>query len=328
MKKKRKQISIILFSLLILSFLLLLNQTLFNEKDKRIYNISIITSGKSSESLMIMKQGIDQAASEVNADISFITLSEENSTEEQKNLIDREIKNKADAIIISPVDYEKMAEPIENAMKKVPIVMIESTVKSENVLSSISCDNYKLGVSLGEEMIKTGNTKTNIAVIKNNLECSSIKDRYDGFMSIMKNTENTCTFWEISDTDNKQVTYYNKAKKLLEDNDVDAVVTFEAGILELVAEAKKDLSIVNRDKASIKIYGTGSTSKIISLLEDKVINATAMQNEFNIGYLGVKTAVGTINKKHMDNGTISSTVINTQNMYSDDNQRLLFPLIR
>ena len=133
MKKKRKQ-KLILLLLLVLSFLLLLNDTLGSEKDKRIYNISIITRGKNSESLMIMKQGIDQAASEMNADISFITLSEENSVNEQNELINREIKNKADAIIISPVDYEKMAEPIENAMKKVPVILIESTVKSEQCI--------------------------------------------------------------------------------------------------------------------------------------------------------------------------------------------------
>ena len=326
MKKRKKQISIILFLLVVLSFLLLLSDTLLSEKDKKIYNISIITRGRTSESLTIMKEGIDQAASEVNANISFITLSEENSVEEQKELITREIKNKADAIIISPVDYEKMAEPIENAMKKVPVILIESTVKSEQVLSNISCDNYKIGVSLAEEMVQMGNTRSNIAIVKNNLECSSVKERYDGFMSVMKNTENSCTFWEISGQ--KQVTYYNEAKNFIKENDVDAVVTFDAGILELIAEAKKDLSIVNKEKASVEIYGTGSTSKIISFLEDKVINATAMQNEFNIGYLGVKTAVGMINRKHIDNGTISSTVINTQNMYSEDNQRLLFPLIR
>ena len=220
MKKKRKQITIILFLLLVLSFLLLLNDTLLSEKSKRIYKISIIVRGKNSESLMIMKQGIDQAASEMNADISFVTLSEENSASEQNELIEREINNKVDAIIISPVDYEKMAEPIENAMKKVPVILIESTVESERVLSSISCDNYKLGVSLGEEMIKMGNTKANIAIVKNNLECSSVKERYDGFMSVIKNTENTCTFWEI--TGEKQVTYYNEAKQLLKDNDVDA----------------------------------------------------------------------------------------------------------
>ncbi len=326
MKKKRKQISIILFVLLVLSFLLLLNDTILSANNKKIYNISIIVRGKNSESLMIMKQGIDQAASEMNVNISFVTLSEENSYREQTELIEREINNKADAIIIAPVDYEKMVEPIENAMKKVPVILIESTVKSKNVRSSISCDNYNLGVSLGEKMIQMGNTNANIAIVKNNLECSSIKERYDGFMSIMKNTENNCTFWEISGE--KEVTHYNEAKQLLKYNDVDAVVTFDPGILELVGEAKKDLSSINKEKTSIQIYGAGSTSKIISLLEDNVINATAMQNEFNVGYLGVKTAVSVINGKYVNNETIYSTVINTQNMYSEENQRLLFPFIR
>lgn len=326
MKKRRKQISIILFILLVLSFLLLLNDTVLSGEDKKIYNISIITRGKNSESLMIMKQGIDQAASEMNANISFVTLSQENSALEQEELIEREIKNKADAIIISPVDYEKMAEPIESAMKKIPVILIESTVKSERVLPSISCDNYKLGVSLGEEMIKMGNTGVNVSIVKNNLECSSVKERYDGFMSVMENTNNTCTFWEFSGE--KQDAYYNQAKKLLDNNDVDVVVTFDSGILEVVAQTKKDLSSVNKDKKSVEIYGIGSTSKIISFVEDKVINATAMQNEFNVGYLGVKAAVDTINGKNVNNSTISSTVINNQNMYSEENQRLLFPFIR
>lgn len=326
MKKKRKQISIILFILLVLSFLLLLNDTILSANDKKIYNISIIVRGKNSESLMIMKQGIDQAASEMNVNISFVTLSEENSYLEQTELIQREINNKADAIIIAPVDYEKMIEPIENAMKKVPVILIESTVKSKNVRSSISCDNYNLGVSLGEKMIQMGNINSNIAIVKNNLECSSIKERYDGFMSIMNNTGNNCTFWEIPD--GKEVTYYNEAKQLLKYNDVDAVVTFDPKILELVAEAKKDLSSINKEKTSIEIYGTGSTNKIISLLEDNVINATAMQNEFNIGYLGVKTAVSVINRKYVNNEIIYSTVINTKDMYSEENQRLLFPFIR
>lgn len=328
MKKKRKQISTILFLLLVLSFLLLLNDTLLSEKDKKVYNISIIVRGKNSESLMIMKQGIDQAASEMNANISFVTLSEENSAIEQKELMEREIKNKADAIIIAPVDYEKMTNSIENVMKKVPVILIESNIKSEQVLSSISCDNYDLGVSLAKEMIEMGNKRANIAIVKDNLECSSIKDRYDGFISVIKDTENIITSWEFSGE--KQEDYYNQAKKLLEDNDVNVVVTFDASILETLAQAKKDLIGINKDKSFVEIYGVGSTSKIISFLEDKIISATAIQNEFNIGYLGVETAVNRINgkDKNNNNNTITSTVVNTRNMYSEENQRLLFPFIR
>lgn len=326
MKKKRKQIFIILFLLFILSFLLLLSDTQLSGNGKKIYNISIITRGKNNESLMIMKKGIDQAASEMNVNVRFITLAKENKVLEQTELIDQEINNKADVIIIDPVDYEKMAEPIENAMKKVPVILIESTVRSENVPSSISCDNYSLGVSLGNEMMKMKNTRTNIAIVKNNFECSSIKERYDGFMSVMEGSENNFIYREI--LGEEQQNYYNQAKKLLEDKNIDVVVVFDTSILEMISQEKRDLRNINKDKKFAEIYGTGSTSKIISFLEDRVINATAIQNEYNIGYLGVKAAVNRLNGKKISNGTISSTVINKGNMYSKENQKLLFPFIR
>lgn len=326
MKKKRKEISIILFLLLLISFGLLLHDTRLSEKEKKTYNISIIARGKNSESLMIMKKGIDQAALEMNSNISIITLSEENKVLEQTKLIEQEITNKADAIIIDPVDYEKMIEPIENAMKKVPVILIGSTVNSQRILSSISCDNYKLGASLGKEMIEMGNKKENIIIVKNNLNCSSIKDRYDGFMSVMKETDNTFTEWEF--LEEEQQNYYFQAKKLLEDNGIDTIVIFDTGILEMVAQEKKDLRSINKEKKFAEIYGTGSTSKIISFIEDNVISATAIQNEYNIGYLGVKTAVDIINGKSIKNNNIFSTIITKENMYSEENQKLLFPFIR
>jgi ribose transport system substrate-binding protein len=325
--KSRKIVAfIILFLLLIISFSVLLDDTLSNQKNRKIHNISLITSGRNNESLMIMKQGVDQAASELNIDVSFINLSQDNNIDEQKELIDREIKNGADAIILSPVDYEKMANTVEEAMKKVPIILIESNVDLEKTPPTIWNDNYELGELLGEQMIEMGDMGKKVAIIKNNLECKSIADRYEGFMSVMNKINNTYLFWEIPNE--SQANYYTEIKKLLENNDVDVVVTLSTGMLEYVAEVKKDSNIIDNEKSSIKVYGTGSTSKIISALEEKNINATATQNEFNIGYLGVKAAVDKLEGKKISNSTISSTIVNTDNMYSKENQRLLFPLIR
>ncbi len=326
MKSKKTVAFIILFLLLIISFSVLLDDTLSNQKNRKIHNISLITSGRNNESLMIMKQGVDQAASELNIDVSFINLSQDNNIDEQKELIDREIKNGADAIILSPVDYEKMANTVEEAMKKVPIILIESNVDLEKTPPTIWNDNYELGELLGEQMIEMGDMGKKVAIIKNNLECKSIADRYEGFMSVMNKINNTYLFWEIPNE--SQANYYTEIKNILENNDVDVVVTLSTGMLEYVAEVKKDSNIIDNEKSSIKVYGTGSTSKIISALEEKNINATATQNEFNIGYLGVKAAVDKLEGKKISNSTISSTIVNTDNMYSKENQRLLFPLIR
>ena len=103
MKLKKKTIILLLFCLLITSFISIL--FLSSNKETKIYNVSVIVRGRNSESWTIIKEGMEQAASEMNVNISFITLLEENNTKEQKELIAREVESKVDAIVISPADF-------------------------------------------------------------------------------------------------------------------------------------------------------------------------------------------------------------------------------
>ncbi|MEG2291038.1 MAG: substrate-binding domain-containing protein [Clostridium sp.] len=320
MIRKKREIIILLIVVILVSFFLLFNDILLGDKSKHIYKVSAIVRGENTESWAIVKQGIDQAALEMNVDVSFITLSEENSFNEQIELLNREINNGAEAILISPADYDEMVEEIENVASKVPVVLIESTINTDKKIPYISCDNYKLGKVLAEELIQMGNTRSKIAVIESGLGCSSIKERYNGFLDTIKTTKNTCTFLDLP-LEGKSV--YNQSKELIEKNIYDVIVTFDAVTLEVFAQVKKDSY-----KENIEIYGIGSTSKILSLLEEKIINSTAVQSEFNIGYLGMKAAVDMLTGKKVADSVIESTVVSVRNMYSEENQRLLFPFIR
>lgn len=320
MRRKKRQLGIFLAIVILMAFFLLFDDILLGDKNKHIYKVSIIIRGKNTESWTIVKQGIEQAALEMNVDTSFITLSEENSVDEQIELLDREINNGAEAILIAPADYEEMVKPVEHAMSRVPVVLIESTINTEKKIPYISCDNYELGARLAEEVIQMGNTRSKIAIIESGLGCSSIKERYNGFMNTINTTKNTYTFLDLSLEDKNP---YNQSKELLEKNMCDVIITFDSVTLEGVAQAKKDLS-----KENVEVYGIGSTSKILSLLEEKTINSTAVQNEFNVGYLGIKAAVDMLSGKKVDDSTIESTVVSVRNMYSNEKQRLLFPFIR
>ena len=76
MKKSKKINLIVLLILLFISFILLFCDLLFRDKNNT-YQISVISSGKSDESFMILKEGAEQAALEMNANIRFLFLSRE-----------------------------------------------------------------------------------------------------------------------------------------------------------------------------------------------------------------------------------------------------------
>lgn len=326
MKRVRKKwIFFCLLSIFILASLVLISDTIKTGKKVEIYDISVIVRGKNSESWMIMREGMEQASSEMNVNFSFITLSEDNSVEEQKGLIDREINNGVDGIIVAPADYRSMKKYLEEASKKIPIVQIESKVESKMDIPYISCDNYRLGKTLASEITTKSKEKQRIIVVKNNIDCSSIYERYLGFIDEMMKTENTVSFWQLS---NNEEEAYEEAKRLMENNVMDVLVTFEPSILEVLGKSKKDISSERQEELKIAVHGAGSTNKIISYLEEGVINSTAMQNEFSVGYLGVKTLVDLLKGNPVESSEIYSTIINGNNMYSKENQRLLFPFIK
>lgn len=324
--KGRKKHYLILFILISnLFFLFMISKSFIYEDYNDVYKVSVIIKGKNSESWMIIKEGIDQAAFDMNLDINFITLSEDNNLEEQENLIKREVDDGMDALIIAPVDYVKMTDVIKEVKEKVPVVLIESTIQNVKNTPYVSCDNYLLGRSLAEEVIRSGNYRKNIVILNSDTSYSSVQERYRGFEEEIKKSKNNYELWEINDDGVDGIEY---SKNLIKDKDVDVLVALEPSKLEMLAQAKKELSLEYDKVNNIEIYGVGSTSKVISLLEENIINSIVVQNEFNIGYLGVQAAVDLIKDEKINNKSIDFSIISKMNMYSNENQRLLFPFVR
>jgi len=81
-------------------------------------------------------------------------------------------------------------------------------------------------------------------------------------------------------------------------------------------------------KDKVKVIGFDCTPQEVDFIEDGIIQATVVQKPFNMGYLGIKYAINAIDGKsvptRIDTG---SEVIDKTNMYTPENQKLLFPFV-
>ena len=323
MKAKRLLLFVFVFALLTLSLASLSSDKLWNKKQHETYQISFIARGKKSESWSNIEQGIKQAANDMNVDLTAIYLSSENNVQEQIALLRREVQNGADAIVIAPVNSQDLREPIVQAQEQVPVVAVESTVEDMEKLPYIGCSNFELGKALGDEILLRGGKGNKVAILQNSLSCSSVDERYRGVLEVLQQHGMELSFWEIPD-DSAQA--YETAKSFLAGKDVNKAVALDSATLEAVAKAEKDLSPPG--VTTVEIYGVGRTNQVVSYLEEKVITSIGVQNEFNIGYLGISTAVDQIRGVNKKNATINFAIVNYSEMYSSENQRLLFPFIR
>ena len=306
------------------AFLLLNRDRLAEKKNSDPYEISVIIRGKNTESWTTIKQGIDQAAKDLNCDVSFVTLSSENNAGEQIRLMQREIANGANAIVIAPVNTAGMEQPVQTAMKSVPVVTMESTVATISGLPYISCDNYRLGTAIAGKMIANNHTARKIAVLRNSMDCSSILQSYQGVLSVLQTAGDELEYWPIPDDPQEA---YDAARTMLQRTDALSVVALDGATLEAVAKAERDF--LKTGGRQVEIYGLGRTDTVVSLLESGVVNSIGVENEFNVGYLSIQTAVGRITHT----GAVASTQVNfaivdRTNMYNSDNQRLLFPFVQ
>lgn len=321
MNKKRILVFLLLLAIFAVSFLILTFDVFGEEKPPRVYSISLIVRGKSSDSWESIRQGADQAASEMHVDLSFITLSEQNNLGEQIALIEREYDSGVDALIIAAADSAGLSETVELMAEKLPIICIESTVDSPSVSSYITADNYEMGQRLGREILSSGNARKRLAIVYSGMGCTNIRERLEGLMSVLGPIGGRINRWLIPDST-------AEAPAMLADylakKEVDVAVTLDISALELTAQAAADASASYLD-----LFGIGSTGKVASFIEQDVVTGTIVQNDFGIGYLGVKAAVDALQKKPVAKQTIvENRVINLSNMYDLDNQRLLFPFIR
>ncbi len=323
MKIKKKLVFLLLFIMVLLSSLLLIKEG--GKKEVIIYDVAVIVRGENSDEWSIIKAGMEQASLEMNINLRVISLLEENNAEEQRQYIQKEVDSGTDALVISPADYRELSTVIEEASRKIPVVLFESTIEDNQNIPYISSDNYMLGQKLADEVIRNGNTRNKLIIAKSNSEYSSLNERYRGFIDEIEKSKNTYEVIELSKEDSNT---NDKIISLIKEKKGEVLIALEPWILELMGKAKKTL-INDNYKQNVEIYGIGRTSSIIALIEEKIIDATAIQNEFNIGYLSIKTVVDRINNKKIDNKiTIESNLINSENMYSKQKEKILFPIVR
>lgn len=323
MTRKRLLIFLLVFLAFSLLFLFINRDSFLEKKSSNPYEISVIIRGKSTESWTTIRQGIDQAAKDMNVEVSFVALSSENNSQEQVALMQREINNGASAIVIAPANPDILKDSIIKAQKSVPVVTMQSTVDSIKNLPNISCDNYGLGQALAKKLVLVSKGSGRIAILRNSMDCSNTRQRFQGILSELGENYGEIEYWEMPDDPQEA---YETAKTQLRSSKAETVVAMDGATLEAVGRAERDLMKVAAHR--VQIFGLGRTNTVVSLLEEQVINSIGVENEYNLGYLSIQSAVNHINKKQNLNSVINFAIVDHDNMYNSDNQRLLFPFVR
>ena len=318
------------FSVLILVFLVIIAWTSYvminGEKEEKPYRISVIVNDSSNDRWIALHLGLVQAARDYNVDLNYVSTEKLASVKEEMELIDHELKNGAEGIIVqmfsSEVDEQKIAE----IDQKAAMILLESDISPEDQYTLAGPDNIKIGKSLadavkqdfGENLVRK-----KIGILSGNQRQFSMQQRLQGLKDELEK-EAVDIIWEIAQAKGTEI---EKGTELEQMEAVDILIALENDETERMVDYLQTGKLVEEN---CFLYGVGCSEKAVYYLDKGVIKTMVIPNEFNLGYQSMEAVVKQLeyHLEKAEGSQVDYLVVNRMNLYEEENQKVLFPIVQ
>ncbi len=314
--------SVICIGLIIgVSQIIQLNQT-------RVHHVILIPKGNAiSEFWMTLVDGAEMAANEYEIELDIYAPDLETDIEAQKDIIRSSIQENPDAIVVAPSSFSETTDVLQEVVDAgIHLILMDSIIDEDIAEGVVATDNFLAGEELGQYarslLNKSDDDDVQIGIIGHVEGASTAIDRENGVRSGLGEYEGEIEEVVFCDSS------YDKAEQLMKEMveqypELDLVIGLNENAAVGAARAIKELEI----SQEVMLLGFDSSLEEVMLMEEGIFEAIIIQKPFNMGYLSVQSAKNIIMGDGMDKEIDSgSKLITPNNLYEEENQRLLFPI--
>lgn len=274
---------------------------------QKTYTIAVVPKGTLHVFWKSIHAGAIKAERELgNVRIIWQGATREDDREQQIQVVENFVNRGVDAIVLAPLDRTALVGPVERAMsRKIPVVIIDSGLDSDNITSYVATNNYHGGVLAARHMGTLLDGKGKVILLRYQVGSASTEQREQGFLdTLAKEFPSIAILSENQYAGALREGAVQKAENLLirfgEQGDgwfcpCEPVVF---GTLQ---------GLRNRSLAGkVRIVGFDATTELIDAVRGGEVHGLVLQDPMQMGYLGVKTALAAIEgkpvEKHISTG--------------------------
>lgn len=272
------------------------------------------------------KMGAMDAGEELDVDITFEGPETEMEIDVQIQLVEKAIKNHADAIVLAPLDTDQLNPAIDKAVDAgIPVLTFDSDVTTKKRSATLGTNNINAGAIAARNAADLIGGTGKIAIIAPVKAAQTTIQREKGFRDSIKqeykdNIEIVGTKYCNGDP---KIAKEQTMEFLQQDPEIQCIYGANQGSAVGAARAIKEMKL----QGKVKIVGFDSSDEEISYLEDGIIDGMMVQNPYNMGYLGVRNAYKLLQKKTIEEKIdTGATYVNRETLNDEDTQWLLYPL--
>jgi ribose transport system substrate-binding protein len=296
------------------------------------YTIAVIPKGTTHEFWKSIHAGAVKAQEElatqgIKVELMWKGPLREDDRDQQIQVVENFMTRRVSGIVLAPLDSQALVKPVASAAQaKVPVVIIDSGLKSDKFVSFVATDNYKGGQMAAERMGQLLQGKGNVILLRYAVGSASTEARESGFLDTLK--EKFPDLKIISSDQHAGATRemaYQASQNLLNRFGREANGIFCPSEPTTVAMTKA-LRDIGKAGGKIKMIGFDAGSQSVIDMKNGDVQGLVVQDPVRMGYLGVTTLIkhlqGTKVDLRIDTGV---HLITPENMNDPEMKELLHP---
>jgi ribose transport system substrate-binding protein len=165
------------------------------------WRVMVIPKGTTHVFWKTIHAGALKAADELgNVEVIWQGPQKEDERSQQIQLVQNAIASRVDGIVLAPLDSKALVKPVEEAIDKgIPVVIIDSGLESNKIVSYIATDNYHGGVLAAQRLGEVLKGEGKIILLRYAIGSASTEEREKGFTDTMARDFPKITY--LSDTE-------------------------------------------------------------------------------------------------------------------------------
>jgi ribose transport system substrate-binding protein len=297
------------------------------------YTIAVIPKGTTHEFWKSIHAGAvkaqqEFAVQEIPVEVIWKGPLREDDRDQQIQVVENFTTRRVSGIVLAPLDSQALVNPVESAVQSgIPVVIMDSALKSDKYSSFVATDNIKGGQLAGEFMGKLLEGKGNVILLRYAVGSASTEDREKGFLEALAKFPDIKLISSDQYSGATVETGYQASQNLLNrfGSEVNGIFCCNEPSTIAMAKALRD---IGKAGGKVKLVGFDAGTTLVRDMKNGDIQGLAVQNPMLMGYLSVKTMVKQLQggpvEKRIDTGVV---LITPETMDQPDMKDLLQPPI-
>ncbi|MHC4171592.1 MAG: ABC transporter substrate-binding protein [Planctomycetota bacterium] len=304
------------------------------EESEGKYRIAVIPKGTTHVFWKSIHAGAvkaEQELKQLSVEVIWKGPLKEDDREEQIKVMEGFITAGVSGIVLAPLDDAALRMPVRDAVNNgIPVVIIDSGLKSEDYVSFVATDNYIGGRKGGEHLAKILGGKGKVIMLRCQEGSASTMNREQGFLDVLKEKYQkievvSANQYGGATTESAYIASENLLAPLwMPDGGltIDGIFCPNESTTFGMLRALEDMGLAGK----VKYVGFDSSERLVQAMRKRYIHGLVLQDPINMGYLGVKMMVAHLSGEKVDKRIDTGSAVATpENMDEPKMKNLLEP---